>query len=78
MTREDYEAHKEDYKDHNVSAGAFVLIQDIYIAKLEADIKTEELAITILKDNLKIKSELVEAKDKKIEILTELLKDTKK
>ena len=39
MTREDYEAHKEDYKDHNVSSGAFVLIQDVYISILEAQLK---------------------------------------
>lgn len=35
MEKEDYEAHKEDYKDHNISSGCFVLIQDVYIKTLE-------------------------------------------
>ena len=35
MTREDYEEHKEDYEDHNVSDGAFILFQSVYIKTLE-------------------------------------------
>ena len=42
MTREDYEAHKEDYKDNNVSSSAFVLIQDVYIRILEAQMKAKD------------------------------------
>ena len=49
MTREDYEAHKEDYKDNNESSSAFVLIQDVYIRILEAQMKAKDDEIELLK-----------------------------
>ena len=42
MTREDYEAHKEDYRYHNISSGSFVLIQDVYIKILEKRLSTKD------------------------------------
>lgn len=69
MSREDYEAHKEDYKDHNVSSGAFVLIQDVYIRILEAQFKDAEFAITVLNENLRLNGELLQERDKRIKQL---------
>ena len=52
MTREDYEIHKKDYKDRNISSGAFVLIQDVYISILEAQLKAKDEEIERLKAEL--------------------------
>lgn len=41
MKKEEYEAHKKDYKNNGISLGAYILIQDIYIVALES--KLEEL-----------------------------------
>jgi len=49
MTTEDYEAHKEDYKNHNISSGAFVLIQDVYIRILEEQLNAKDEEIEKLK-----------------------------
>ena len=50
MTREDYEAHKEDYKDNNVSSSAFVLIQDVYIRILEEHLKANDESLKLAMD----------------------------
>ena len=41
MKKEEYEAHKKDYKNNGISLGAYILIQDMYIVALES--KLEEL-----------------------------------
>ena len=56
MTREDYEAHKEDYKDNNVSSSAFVLIQDVYIRILEEQLKAKNERIMELEELIKPKT----------------------
>lgn len=56
MTREDYEAHKEDYKDNNVSSSAFVLIQDVYIRILEEQLKAKNERIREIEEAIKPKS----------------------
>lgn len=78
MTREDYKAHKEDYKDNNVSSSAFVLIQDVYIRILEAQLKAKEEEIYKYQMAIDKQSKRAEAlkqlslyKDKEIERLKE-------
>ena len=61
MTREDYEIHKKDYKDRNISSGAFVLIQDVYISILEAQLKQRDDEIEKLKAELSEANEIIDA-----------------
>jgi len=36
MTKAEYLLHKKDYEDNQLSAGAFILFQQLYITSLEA------------------------------------------
>lgn len=60
MTSKDYEAHKEDYKDHNLSSCAFVLIQDVYIKILEVQLKAKDEEIERLKEIINASIEEIE------------------
>ena len=56
MTREEYQEHKKDYENYQLSGGCFVLFQYQYISTLEAQLKKRDEEIE------RLEAELIEAR----------------
>ena len=83
MTREEHKEHSDDFAKGNISAGAFVLFQQIRIGALEAQLKAKEndlerqdMIIKCLSMDLDSKEKLLKAKDDEIRRLNNLYADT--